>query len=73
MHGPLGAAHMRMHVMGVGHVMPRNVGHVHNETLVVGPGLGGCRGGFRTEGRTSHNSSLPSCKKTLREPESNLA
>ena len=63
-HRPLGATHtmmrsracMQRHVTGVGHVMRHDVSHVCDETSGVGPGLGGCRDGFGTERRTSHNN-----------------
>ena len=46
--------------MGVGHVMQRNMWHIHNETSVVSPGLGGLRDRSGPKGSMSHNSSPPS-------------
>ena len=46
--------------MGVGHVMQCNAGRVRDEMLGVGPGLSGCRDGFRTEPGMSLNSIPPS-------------
>ena len=46
---------LRMHVMGVGHVMRHDAGRIGDETLGAGPGLSGCRDGFGTEPGMSHN------------------
>ena len=48
--------HVRLCVMGVGHVTQCDAGHVRDETLGVGPGLSGCRDGFGTEHGMSHNN-----------------
>ena len=40
------------------HVTQRDVGHVRDETSVVGPGLSGRRDGFGAKRGTSHNNCL---------------
>ena len=45
-----------MHVMGVGHVMQRDAGCIHDEMSGVGPGLSRRRDGFRTKPGASHNT-----------------
>ena len=45
---------------GVGHMMRHDAWCICDETSVVSLGLGGLRDGSGTEGRTSHNSILPS-------------
>ena len=48
-------------VMGVGHMMQRDVGHVCDETSGVGLGLSEHRDGFGTKHGMSHNSENHSC------------
>ena len=67
LHGPLGPCIpwcarvcIWMRATGVGHMMRHDAWCGHDETSVVGPGLGGLRDGSRTEGWISHNSIPPS-------------